>query len=69
MAHLIIGASIGLVAFILVFLQGTGIGAALGAYVAAGVVATLALALVPEIIAAAEEGRAPPHRRPDSTPL
>ena len=69
MGHLIVGAGIGLAAFVLVLLQGAGIVAALGAYAAAGAAATLALALVPEALAAAEEDRAPPRRRPDPATL
>jgi hypothetical protein len=66
MGHLIVGAGVGLAAFAVLALQGAGIGAALSAYAVAGGVATLALDLVPEIVAGRIAGPAPARRRPEA---
>ena len=51
MGHLIIGAGLGFGAFVLLLVQGAGLGPALAAYAGLGGAATFVLALVSEIAA------------------
>lgn len=58
MAHVLIGAALGLAAFVAVLAQGGGVALALGAYAGIGAASTLCLAILPELAAGLAAGLA-----------